>query len=253
MISSYYWEEFIDWSPEWPHKKYSIQLKDKIFLCFNHLQREHRIRLLNKIVAADLLDKSFYSFVGHGDIKEFISKLPSNISAYKHIRQIVDRLPLELNYRITGEDAGKTIISDLDYYENSYFSLVTETIFFKKTGKYHHYYYTNDRSFLTEKIFKPILAKHPFIAVSSAGYLHELRKLGYKTFHPFIDETYDTIEDDHDRLQLIVEEVERLSKQTDEEWIVWQANIRSTVEFNNQHLLSRTDHRITTDVEKYFR
>lgn len=252
VISSHYWESMIDMSSDWPNKQYDIRLKDKIFLCFNHLQREHRIRLLNKIVEANLLDKSFYSFVGHEDIKEFISKLPSNISAYKHIRQIVDQLPLDLNYRITGEDAGKNLTSDLEYYENSYFSLVTETIFFKKTGQYNHHYYTNDRVFLTEKTFKPILAKHPFIIVSSARYLWELKQLGYKTFHPYINETYDTIEDDHDRLQMIVEEVQRLSNQTDEEWLEWQTNVKEIVEFNNQHLQTRKDHRITTDVEKYF-
>lgn len=253
IISSYYWEKFIDYPADWPHKNYNIHLKDKIFLSFNHLQREHRIRLLNKIIESNLLDKSFYSFVGHGDIKEFVSDLSDNISDYRQLKKIVDQLPLNLNYRITGEDAGKNINSDLDYYENSYFSLVTETVFFKKTGKYHHYYYSDDRFFLTEKIFKPILALHPFIVVSSAGYLHELKRIGYKTFHPYINETYDTVEDDHDRLQMIVEEVQRLSKQTDEEWLAWQTNVKEIVEFNNQHLQTRKDHRITTDVEKYFK
>lgn len=251
LLSSYYWEKHFDYSVDWPKNQYNIRLRDKIFLCFNHLQREHRIRLLNKILAVGLIDKSFYSFVGHDDIKEFVSNLPDNQNDYKYIKRYIDQLPLDLNYRITGEDAGKTITSDLEYYENSYFSLVTETIFFKDHGN--HPYETDDRLFLTEKIFKPIFAQHPFIVTSSAGYLCQLRSLGYKTFHPYINETYDTVEDDHIRLQLIVEEVQRLSKQTDDEWLIWQNNVKEIVEFNHQHMLSRTDHRITTDVEKYFK
>ena len=171
-------------------------------------------------------------------------------ASYSYVKNNVDKFPLELNYRITGEDAGKIIVSDLDYYENSYLSLVTETIFFKERG--HHGYESDDRLFLTEKTFKPIFAKHPFLIVASEGHLAALRNLGYKTFHPYIDETYDTIEDDHARLATIIQELERLCNQTDEEWLTWQTKVKEIVEFNKQHLLSRTDHRITKEIVKYF-
>lgn len=251
LISSFYWEKLFDYSKDWPNKDYDIRIKDKNFLCFNHLQREHRVQLLNKLLPTGLIDKSFYSFVGHGDMQEFAMSLPDDEGAsYNHIKLNVDKLPMDLNYRITGEDAGKTVVSDLEYYENSYFSLVTETIFFKERG--HHAYETDDRLFLTEKTFKPIFAQHPFLIVASEGHLAALRNLGYKTFHPYIDETYDTVESDYDRLEMIIEEVKRLCNQTDEEWIVWQAGIKEIVEFNKQHFLARTDHRITKDIVKYF-
>jgi hypothetical protein len=252
LISSFYWEKLFDYSKDWPDKDYNIGIKDKNFLCFNHLQREHRIQLLNKLLPTGLIDKSFYSFVGHGDMQEFAMSLPDGDEAsYNHVKVNADRLPMDLNYRITGEDAGKTVVSDLEYYENSYFSLVTETIFFKERG--HHAYETNDRLFLTEKTFKPIFAQHPFLILASEGHLSALRDLGYKTYHPYIDETYDTIENDHDRLAAIIEEVKRLCNQTDEEWIEWQTNVKEIAKFNKQHFLTRTDHRITTDVEKYFK
>jgi hypothetical protein len=252
VISSFYWEKLFDYSKDWPNKDYNVRIKDKNFLCFNHLQREHRIQLLNKLLPTGLIDKSFYSFVGHGDMQEFAMSLPDGDEAsYNHVKVNAAQLPMDLNYRITGEDAGKTVVSDLEYYENSYFSLVTETIFFKERG--HHAYETNDRLFLTEKTFKPIFAQHPFLILASEGHLSALRDLGYKTYHPYIDETYDTIENDHDRLATIIEEVKRLCNQTDEEWIEWQTNVKDIVEFNKQHFLTRTDHRITTDVEKYFK
>lgn len=247
LISSYYWEKLFDYSSDWPNKDYDIRIKDKNFLCFNHLQREHRLQLLNRLLATGLVDKSFYSFVGHGDIKEFINLLPDD---YIHIKNNVDNLPMELNYRITGEDAGKVLMSDIEYYENSYFSLVTETIFFKTKG--HHPYETDDRLFLTEKTFKPIFAQHPFLILASEGHLAALRDLGYKTFHPYIDETYDTIENDHGRLAMIIKEVKRLCNQTDEEWLAWQKAVKEIVEFNKSHFHSRADHRITKDIIKYF-
>ena len=35
------------------------------------------------------------------------------------------------------------------------------------------------------------------------GLLKYLRSTGYKTFHPYIDETYDTIDDDEIRYQFV--------------------------------------------------
>jgi hypothetical protein len=254
VISSFYWEKLFDYSKDWPNKNYDIRIKDKNFLCLNHLQREHRIRLLNKLLPTGLIDKSFYSFVGHGDMQEFAKSLPDDEhefkASYYYVKVNSNLLPMDLNYRITGEDAGKIIMSDLEYYENSYFSLVTETIFFKERG--HHAYETNDRLFLTEKTFKPIFAQHPFLILASEGHLSALRDLGYKTFHPYIDETYDTIEDDYTRLETIIEEIKRLCNQTEEEWIKWQTNVKEIVEFNKQHFLARTDHRITKDIVKHF-
>ncbi len=251
VISSHYWEKFLDYSKDWPMKPYNVKIKTKNFLCFNHVQREHRVQLANQMLATGLIDTAFYSFTGHGDIKTFINSLPDD-GNYEYVKSSIDRFPMELNYRETGEDAGKNITSDLKYYENSYFSVVTETIFFKDLKTGNQLYMTDDRLFLTEKTFKPIFAKHPFIITAANGHLSALRDLGYKTFHPYIDETYDTIEDDDKRLRLIQREISRLCRQTDSEWLEWQNNIKDIIEFNHKHLLARTDHRITKNVKKLF-
>ena len=52
------------------------------------------------------------------------------------------------------------------------------------------YYYA---IFFTEKIYKPIAMKHPFILVSRANSLKWLRNLGFKTFSPYIPEDYDSL------------------------------------------------------------
>ena len=69
--------------------------------------------------------------------------------------------------------------------------LVTETV---ATGRRNH---------LTEKTFKPIALKMPFIIVSTQGSLEYLRSYGFRTFDHIWDESYDTITNDHERYAAI--------------------------------------------------
>ena len=55
--------------------------------------------------------------------------------------------------------------------------------------------------------------------VGIVGFLSDLRKLGFKTFSPFIDETYDTIVDNEQRRTAIVNEVERITKLNETEYL----------------------------------
>ena len=72
--------------------------------------------------------------------------------------------------------------------------------------------------FISEKIWKPIGHCQPFILAGPAGTLKYIReRYNFKTFHPFIDETYDSVEDDLQRINLICDEIEKFSKKTKEE------------------------------------
>jgi hypothetical protein len=52
----------------------------------------------------------------------------------------------------------------------------------------------------TEKTLKPLAAGRPFIVNGNPGVLKLLRRMGFKTLSPLIDETYDEIADPHERL-----------------------------------------------------
>lgn len=52
-----------------------------------------------------------------------------------------------------------------------------------------------------EKTYKPISAGMPFVVVSCRHFLKKLRRMGFKTFHPFIDESYDEISNLETRVQ----------------------------------------------------
>ena len=62
--------------------------------------------------------------------------------------------------------------------------------------------YDNEVTFLSEKTFKPMLARRLFIMFAGQYYLKNLRSLGFKTFDGIIDETYDTISDPYVRWAL---------------------------------------------------
>ena len=72
--------------------------------------------------------------------------------------------------------------------------------------------------FFTEKTIKPIISKCPFIILGQPGSLTELRKLGFKTFGPLIDESYDLIQDHDERMLAVANEVLRLSELSDSDF-----------------------------------
>ena len=100
---------------------------------------------------------------------------------------------------------------DQDIYEKPYnhskYSLVSES---------------NDNNndvFITEKLWKAIIAQHIFIVHGNHLYLQKLRELGFKTFSKYIDETYDLESDPDRRISKIVQSTKELcSKGRD--WII---------------------------------
>jgi hypothetical protein len=63
--------------------------------------------------------------------------------------------------------------------------------------------YFGSRQHLTEKTFKAIALEMPFVLVAPAHSLRYLREYGFRTFAPYIDETYDTIEDPVARIEAV--------------------------------------------------
>jgi hypothetical protein len=124
------------------------------------------------------------------------------------------------------------LLDDIQYTNESYFSIVTETVFYhEETNRPGKDSSLNGIRF-GEKIYKPMAYKHPFILLGFTGSLRFLRYFGFKTFHPFINENYDLIDDDNDRMIAIVNEINRLSKLSASEWIEWQNNVKDIVEHN---------------------
>jgi len=80
------------------------------------------------------------------------------------------------------------LINNLEIYENSQLTVVTES-HFNQTGGL----------FITEKTFRPLLVGHPFMILGQKGTLEKLRSWGFQTDFDGIDQSYDLVEDDRER------------------------------------------------------
>lgn len=210
--------------------------KEKLFLSFNKVNREHRMWLLESMLSADLVKDAFYSFEGEGNWIESVLKSDE----YPNIKKNINLFPLRLNITPDRTNPVDIVYDDIKYHKNSYFSVVTETIFFDNTKKsIWHNAHVEDSIFFTEKTYKCFALKHPFILLGRPHCLAELRKSGYRTFAPFIDESYDLIDNDRHRFQAVIKEIKRLCNFTKEQWNEWSKNVKEIIDHNHKHFYSR--------------
>ena len=132
--------------------------------------------------------------------------------------------------------------------QQCYFAIITETKYFHdrsviRDGR--KIVTTLDTNFLdsitfTEKTFKFLIAKIPFILCGMPNSLKVLRDMGYKTFSPYINEAYDLLEDDESRAIAIADEIERLCNMSDEWWVETQKALIPRMEHNFKMVSSIT-------------
>jgi hypothetical protein len=68
--------------------------------------------------------------------------------------------------------------------------------------------------------------------------LELLQSMGFKTFDPYINESYDNEYDDNKRLLMIVDEIERICKMNNEELNITSIKIKDVCEHNQKLLLN---------------
>lgn len=108
---------------------------------------------------------------------------------------------------------------------NTAFSVVLETIF-------------DNRIHLTEKTCRALACGHPFLLTNGPGSLNFLKKYGFKTFSPWINESYDQQQNDKIRMQMIIDEMNRLNNLNDEDLYTVIENCRQIGEHNKQVFFS---------------
>lgn len=203
------------------------------FLFLNGRLRPHRKYLIDGLRDNGLLTNALWSNLGSGVEMGFTSALTTLHT--EPIRLLppeyeIERAVSNLNavpgtgfvkHELFGNTWGDAIINHRCY-TDTWFSLVTETIF-----DYPH-------SFRTEKIYKPIIMAHPFVVATNRGYLRDLRNAGFRTFGHLIDEHYDQIDCPHTRIERIIDTVRGINLMGAAEF--WHAS-RDVCKYNQQHLV----------------
>ena len=187
------------------------------FLFLNGRARPHRKYLLYRL--QDLLNQAIWSNLdaGNGTIKLLEPQ-------YEHANFNVDFDTTDLTFakpRLFPRNVWGDVIMEARPYLDTYFSLVTETV--------HAYSY----SFRTEKIWKPVAIAHPWITVANRGFYRDMHNLGFQSFGHVIDESFDTIDNNQDRLERVAVIVEDLCQQDLASFLNECYNV---CKYNQQHL-----------------
>jgi hypothetical protein len=120
-------------------------------------------------------------------------------------------------------------------------SKVYEDVLFDVVSEGPNYWGTGNYEFLTEKLWRCILHRRPFILAAWPGQWDYLEYLGYKTFAEYLPiPDYGKIEDDEERMVAVVENTKYLlsHREHDEE-------IAKDVEFNYNLLMQKNDEQKT--------
>lgn len=194
------------------------------FSCFNNLidNKVHRLVIANKMLSypRDQLTLTIPSKDEHTgrNVSEIdLSILDPDL---RNLSNLGTDIIINNNHDKTGN---YSFISDSAVIQRSFCHVVTETLFF--TRKIH----------LTEKIFRPIVARRPFMIAGPPMSLEYLRSYGFKTFGKWIDESYDNETNHNDRLRSLLAELDRLQKIPLEEMASMLVDMSGVIDHNRKH------------------
>jgi hypothetical protein len=176
------------------------------FVCLNNRSKEHRLVVLGHLARNGLLEDGVVSFrlgrYGEDDyavdgvIPRAEAAYPGfaeDVAAFRALRPSLPLVPQEslAEAEIAHEDG-------FALHHRAFLALVAESEM------------RADVSRFTEKTLKALLNGMPFVVAGNRGTLAALRALGFETFAPLIDETYDDVADAGERLAACLAEFRRL-------------------------------------------
>ena len=151
--------------------------------------------------------------------------------AWPDVYNFVQQLPIVFHkqkYPILWNDQAFNL---QDQYEKLFCEIICETYFSGKTF------------FVTEKTFRCIINRRPFIVQGPKRYLKNLHALGFKTFSQWWDEGYD--EDSSDaRYKTLCYNIDSIAQESDKKIDLWYQEMQPILEHNIKVLQQLTDEKI---------
>ena len=228
-----------DWDSEIVGYDVFNRFKSKHFMSLNRqISRPHRYAFGLFMEKYNLWDKGYFSFLHMQDNVNQCYETLSNdeFNSYGEIHNTFKtKIPMHLDtiHLKNKDNLNGFKVSEIYYkpaYEDSIINIVTETTF------------SNNKVFMSEKTFHPVINLQPFIIFSSNGHLEELKKFGFKTFDGFIDESYDKEENSQKRFKMVCDEILRLSQMDISELNKLYLSYKDVYIHNRQNLLKFTNY-----------
>jgi len=185
--------------------------------------RIYRLVFLSKLYKQGLLGEGMVSY----NIDDWVEELDNMHLNYQTREDIINFCKqAKTSYRVQSSYYNKDNSSaeqEYPLWTSAFWHIVSETCFYEKTIH------------LTEKIFKPIVARQPFLLLSTPGALKYLKGYGFETFNNFIDESYDEERDHNLRLKKIVDQVNYISNLTSSQKKEMYHSMTNILEHNFNH------------------
>ena len=174
------------------------------FSCLNGAPRDHRIKTEKFIKENNLLDKSRYTFYWNDETLPY-SEITSDWRKWPKLEEANKHRAID-SHRIQEPEFYKV-------FDDTYFDLITETLTTNErfgveidkyvtsppTPEYKQYFEVFKTIFITEKLWRSIYYKRPFIVMGNHRILEYLKSLGFKTFNCMWNEDYDGVPSPQER------------------------------------------------------
>lgn len=214
----------------------------KVYNALQKRPRAHRAWFFKYLVDSNLLSSGINSMNMFKFTHTYYENQNMSEEDYKNIASLLPIMPPGDNNvaKFSDGDCGNYLTAfNEEIMLTSWVSVISEASFGDSEGT----------CFISEKTFKPIACHHPFIIFGNKGSLEQLRNLGYKTFSPFIDETYDSLPT-WDRMAAIVKEIERIKNIPISEKISWYSGMKDILIHNYKVLKYNSQHHISSHLNK---
>ena len=268
---------------------FTPKIKPYVYTTLNRAPHRHRMELFLKLKEYDILDKGLCSFnevkpdaLSRDLTQEEVNMLPITLdvdlnktSAFDHIYG--ETMPQAFSY-MEQKEYKKVPNQFQNFFDNSYFTIVTETkigipkiedihciehncqgtcwpveeglecLRCKSVNERPYWLRLYDEKFITEKTWRNMLNGHPMIWIGTRHTAKMLQHLGFKTFNTLWDESYDDIKNPLDRFLQACKVVNELCQKTDEEWLEIQEKAIPILQHNQNKMLELSEViKITSD------
>jgi hypothetical protein len=198
-----------------PQNKFLIYCRD-----WSH-RREYRLKFLEMLSKNQLIHTSQTSFMHVNSEGLHFSQ-----HQFKNFNFKLDSVDLIDNLQDNKHSSTVSADYEPSDFVNTELSVILETVF------------DDARIHLTEKTLKPIACGHPFILAAGPGALEYIRSYGFRTFAPWIDESYDQETDSMKRLKKIIESMKKIQLLQGPELEQFSIAVKSIAEYNKLHFFS---------------
>lgn len=180
IYRSYVLKNFLRKNPDFVDTRASV--KNFLFDALLGARRPHRDYVMLALTKTGLLDRTITTYRSGfpGAVVDFLNQesqrcFPDLELAWPYVSPHLDpawEVAKHVNNQISH-------VSPIEIYRRCWYSIICETLC------------TGDTFFLSEKTIKAMFNQRFFVMFAIAGYLEQLKTLGFSTFGNFIDESFD--------------------------------------------------------------